>query len=222
MIDTYEAQVICLFEYYPKEIIQLIKKYKNVLKKNNFNINFFLKIMNRKSSVFEWHIQELATTQIARWYRGLKTKKCIGDLIKLKKINPFSNIKLNDYYIADEKVFDFLALEEDIDILNHLYQHNDDSQCEFDDSIETEYLEEKEEEIQISYPIYYPLDSSSDEEYTEDFDEETDIEDFGEETDIEENDNKKVINKEQFEEMDKKEKVVDTLSYYEWFKSFFI
>ena len=211
MIDTYEAQVICLFEYYPKEIIQLIKKYKNVLKKNNFNINFFLKIMNRKSSVFEWHIQELATTQIARWYRGLKTKKCIEELVKLKKINPFSNIKLNDYYIADEKVFDFLALEEDIDILNHLYQCNDDSQCEFDDSIETEYLEE--EEIQISYPIYYPLDSSSDEEYTEDFDEDTDIE---------EDDNKKVINKEQFEEMDKKEKVVDTISYYEWFKSFFI
>jgi hypothetical protein len=216
MIDTYEAQVICLFEYYPKEIIQLIKKYKNVLKKNNFNINFFLKIMNRKSSVFEWHIQKLATTQIARWYRGLKTKKCIEEFVKLKKINPFSNIKLNDYYIADEKVFDFLALKEDIDILNHLYQHNDDSQCEFDDSIETEYLEEEEEvmkEIQISYPIYYPLDSSSDDEYTEDFDEDTDIEeDFDEETDDEEN----------VEEMDKKENVVDTISYYEWFKSFFI
>ena len=252
MIDTYEAQVICLFEEYPKEIIQLIKKHKTVLKKNNFNTKFFLKIENRKSHIFNWHIEDLAVSQISKWYRSIRTKDCIRKLVDLKKINPFSNIHIRDYYLENEKVFDFLGLEEDINILLHLFYG--DEECEnsqgdfnnpnfdqstfydtsFDDSIETEYLEDEEEirrKLVRKNVVYYPLTSCSDKEYSEDFydysDEESNevIEEVVQEESSEEQGcevSEEELTNEKFEEMEVKVEVPKPLSYYDWLKSFFV
>lgn len=251
MIDTYEAQVICLFEEYPKEIIQLIKKHKTVLKKNNFTTKFFLKIENRKSHVFNWHIEDLAVSQISRWYRSIRTKNCIRKLVDLKKINPFSNIHIRDYYLENEKVFDFLGLEEDINILLNLFYGDEDcensqgdfnrgsfSETSFDDSIETEYLEDEKEirqELVRKNVVYYPLTSGPDEEYSEDFydysEEECNevIEEVEQEESSEESSEEqgaevieeKVTN-EIFEEMEVKVEAPKPLSYYDWLKSFFV
>jgi len=252
MIDTYEAQVICLFEEYPKEIIQLIKKHKTVLKKNNFTTKFFLKIQNRRSHVFNWHIEDLAISQISKWYRNIRTKCCIRKLVELKKINPFSNIDIRDYYLENEKVFDFLGLEEDINILLHLFYSDEDcengqgdfnrgsfSETSFDDSIETEYLEDEKEirqELVRKNVIYYPLTSGSDEEYSEDFydyseddinEEESDeyIEEKEQEVSSEEQGcevSEEEVTNETFEEMEVKVEVPKPLSYYDWLKSFFV
>jgi len=242
MIDTYEAQVICLFEEYPKEIIQLIKKHKTVLKKNNFNTKFFLKIENRKSHIFNWHIEDLAVSQISRWYRSIRTKDCIRKLVDLKKINPFSNIDIKEYYLENEKVFDFLGLEEDINILLHLFYG--DEECEisqgdfndasFDDSIETEYLEDEKEirqKLVRKNVVYYPLTSGSDEEYSEDFydysEEESNevIEEVVQEESSEEQGgevSQKEVTNEKIEDMELKVEAPKPLSYYDWFKSFFV
>ena len=247
MIDTYEAQVICLFEEYPKEIIQLIKKHKTVLKKNNFTTKFFLKIENRKSHVFNWHIEDLAVSQISRWYRSIRTKNCIRKLVDLKKINPFSNIHIRDYYLENEKVFDFLGLEEDINILLHLFYGDED--CEnsqgdfndvsFDDSIETEYLEDEKEirqKLVRKNVVYYPLTSGSDEEYSEDFydyseEESNDKVEQESNNGVEQEESseeqggdvvEKEVTNEKFEEMELKVEAPKPLSYYDWFKSFFV
>lgn len=240
MIDTYEAQVICLFEEYPKEIIQLIKKHKTVLKKNNFTTKFFLKIENRKSHVFNWHIEDLAVSQISRWYRSIRTKNCIRKLVDLKKINPFSNINITDYYLENEKVFDFLGLEEDINILLHLFYGDEDcenSQGDFNDtsfdndSIETEYLEDEEEikkELVKKNVVYYPLPSDSYEEYSEDFydysEEESNNEVEQEESSEEQGGevSEEEVTNEKIEEMEVKEEVPEPVSYYDWLKSFFV
>lgn len=247
MIDTYEAQVICLFEEYPKEIIQLIKKHKTVLKKNNFTTKFFLKIENRKSHVFNWHIEDLAVSQISRWYRSIRTKNCIRKLVDLKKINPFSNINITDYYLENEKVFDFLGLEEDINILLHLFYGDEDCEnCQGDfndtsfddDSIETEYLEDEEEikkELVKKNVVYYPLTSGPDEEYSEDFydysEDYVEEELSEEEVEVEQEESseeqggevsEEEVTNEKFEEMEVKEEVPEPVSYLDWLKSFFV
>ena len=71
-MNTLQAQAICLFESYDNEIIKLIKKHNNFLKKCNFSINFFKKEENKNTEKFVSHIKLLSTKKIQNWYISLK------------------------------------------------------------------------------------------------------------------------------------------------------
>ena len=158
-LNTYEAQIIVLMNYYDYDIIELVKKHKKVLRKNNFNSNFFLKIKNRCPYTFKQHIKELASTQIANWYRYIKRKQCMKKFISLKKINPYVDIDLKDYFYKNE--FDLFGLEEDLNILFHLYHGNDNiNEADFssDEEISIEALRQQGDD----YSLDFDSDSSID------------------------------------------------------------
>lgn len=158
-LNTYEAQIIVLLNYYDYDIIELVKKHKKVLRKNNFNSNFFLKIKNRCPYAFTQHIKELASTQIANWYRYIKRKQCMKKFISLKKINPYVDIDLKDYFYKNE--FDLFGLEEDLNILFHLYHGNDNiNEADFssNEEISIEALRQQDD----NYSIDFDSDSSID------------------------------------------------------------
>lgn len=158
-LNTYEAQIIVLLNYYDYDIIELVKKHKKVLRKNNFDSNFFLKIKNRCPYAFKQHIKELASTQIANWYRYIKRKQCMKKFISLKKINPYVDIDLKDYFYKNE--FDLFGLEEDLNILFHLYHGNDNiNEADFssNEEISIEALRQQDD----NYSIDFDSDSSID------------------------------------------------------------
>lgn len=158
-LNTYEAQIIVLMNYYDYNIIELVKKHKKVLRKNNFDSNFFLKIKNRCPYTFKQHIKELASTQIANWYRDIKRKQCMKKFISLKKINPYVDIDLKDYFYKND--FDLFGLEEDLNILFHLYHGgNDMIDADFtsDEEISIEALRQQGDD----YSLDFDSDSSID------------------------------------------------------------
>lgn len=158
-LNTYEAQIIVLLNYYDYDIIELVKKHKKVLRKNNFDSNFFLKIKNRCPYEFKKHIKELASNQIGNWYRYIKRKQCMKKFISLKKINPYVDIDLKDYFYKNE--FDLFGLEEDLNILFHLYHGNDNiNEVDFssDEEISIEALRQQGDD----YSLDFDSDSSID------------------------------------------------------------
>lgn len=165
-LNTYEAQIIVLLNYYDYDIIELVKKHKKVLRKNNFNSNFFLKIKNRCPYAFTQHIKELASTQIANWYKYIKRKQCMKKFISLKKINPYVDIDLKDYFYKND--FDLFGLEEDLNILFHLY-HGSDNMNEADFSSDEEISIEALRQQGDDYSLDFDSDSSID--YPYDFEE---------------------------------------------------
>lgn len=170
-LNTYEAQIIVLLNYYDYDIIELVKKHKKVLRKNNFNSNFFLKIKNRCPYAFKQHIKELASTQIANWYKYIKRKQCMKKFISLKKINPYVDIDLKDYFYKND--FDLFGLEEDLNILFHLY-HGSDNMNEADFSSDEEISIEALRQQGDDYSLDFDSDSSID--YPYDFDDNLELE----------------------------------------------
>ena len=76
-LNTYEAQIICIMEYYNKEIIDLVKKHKKFLKNNNFSSIFFVNIENRNVEAFRNHIQSIASKKLLNFLIVLTLRKSI-------------------------------------------------------------------------------------------------------------------------------------------------
>lgn len=246
-LNTYEAQIIVLLNHYDYDIIELVKKHKKVLRKNNFNSNFFLKIENRCPYSFKKHIKELASTQIANWYKYIKRKQCMKKFISLKKINPYINIDLKDYFHNND--FDLFGLEEDLNILFHLYHGSDDIEYDIEDTYfsNSDYSPDFDSDSSIDYPYKFEddleLEFSSalnkklpqviinkhktdlekkiwDEEYSLDFDSDTSSEQVPEEVPEPETPNEPEEKlKEDVNQIENEKK--ENIGYYEWFKSFF-
>jgi len=114
-LTTYEAQIICIMEYYDKEIIDLVKKHKKFLKNNNFSTIFFVHIENRNTEAFYKHIQNLASNRLVNWYVNHKTRQTIKKLTNMKE--DLSEIDPRDYYSDKNERFNFVELSRDISIL---------------------------------------------------------------------------------------------------------
>lgn len=110
-LNSYEAQIICIMEYYDKDIIDLVKKHKKFLKNNNFSTVFFIRFENRNAEAFRKHIQNLASKKLVNWYVAQKTKQTIKQLSNVSDIDP------RDYYSEKNERFNFIELSRDISIL---------------------------------------------------------------------------------------------------------
>ena len=52
--------------------------------------------------------------KIIRWYKSIKTRNAIKNFIKNKEY--LADIRLKDYYLEDEKLWDYQGLNDDIQI----------------------------------------------------------------------------------------------------------
>ena len=114
-LNTYEAQIICIMEYYDKEIIDLIKRHKKFLKNNNFSTVFFVNEDNRNAKAFQNHIHNLASKRLVNWYVDHKTRQTIKKLTNT--LDNLSEIDPRDYYSEKNEKFNFVELSRDISML---------------------------------------------------------------------------------------------------------
>ena len=168
-MNTLQAQAICLFESYDNEIIKLIKKHNNFLKKCNFNIDFFKKEENKNTEKFVSHIKLLSTKKIQNWYISLKIKKTIQYVLKILNKYPLLELEIKDYFDFYSKKFDYLKLFNNVKFLSEIYNididniyetENDyihdeidfsDYEYDADEELETQEIKKNEEIKKIGF-----------------------------------------------------------------------